>query len=427
MARRIVLLVLAVLLAAGFPAPDAAASRAGPEPRPDLAILPYDILFIDDAGTPVNDTMPGRILFINVTVHNAGGAESGPFNVSFFENGALLETVPVSGTVAPGRSAPVSLVWDTVYSFVGLCTIAVELECPAGDANPANNTASRTIRIHPAAPVLNVTMDRPMVEVEAAGGVGQMLRLSGRVDVRMPFNQTAVVQLRPSITGGWACAVQPASLGFDHEGPRSFTATVMVPPDAVGGFSANLTIGATAFSGGYACPAEAAARLTVKVVRSISIECERNYQEIRPGQTARFKMLVTNTGNAVTDLDLSINNLEILAEQGWTIRLGRSNLTGVRPGETRTVNITAQSSDEFSIWHSVPSAIVFRARSSAPGNLTPEASVMYPVYAYEKGASTWGQVALVLLAPVLIGLQLWAFYLILKGPGNWARTPKGPS
>jgi hypothetical protein len=430
MLRPAIAMTCIVAFLACFPAIPAGAQRAVPAGPPDLYITPSDIRFTDGNGTPVDESTPGTILFINVTVHNAGPAGSGPFDVSFFENGALLETVPVRESVAARNSTPVSLLWDTSLSFVGLCGISVGLDCHAGDANLSNNTASRTIRLNPVAPTVNITLDLPEAVFEPGGGGNQLLKLTGKVAIAMPFNQTAVVQLVSGMNNGWACAVQPAALAFEYTWSKAFSVSVVVPPDAEGGYSANLTIGANASSDGYSVPAQAICRITVKPVNGLSVECDRGYLEIRPGQTARFTLAVTNTGNAMTDYDLSIDNLEHLNGTGWAIILSPSNLTRVRPGERRTVNITARSSDEFSIWHSVPSVIILKASTLAQGNSTPEAFVKFPVYAYEKGASTWGQVALVPMASVFILLMLWMFYFFWKafwkGFAEAARKPKGP-
>lgn len=426
MPRPAAVLALIALLVGGLLALPAVTVRAVPAGLPDLYVTPADMLFIDGNGTPVNDSMPGAVLHIDATIHNAGTAGSGPFTASFFENGALLESVLVNGSVAAGNSTLVSLLWETYLSLVGPCEISVKLDCPAGDANSSNNTAGRTIRLHPVAPVLDITMDRPVVEVETGGGAGQLGRLTGRVNILIPFNQTAVVQLLTEMDNDWACAAQPASLWFAYSFSNSFTVSFVVPPEAEGGSSANLTVAARASSEGYVIRAQATCRITVKPVHGISIECERAYVEIKPGETARFALKVTNTGNAVTDYSLDIANLRDLEARGWTVGLGRPNMTGVRPGETRTVNLTARSPDEFTIWKSEPS--VFIVNSSTPAqNGTEGLSYKFPVYAYEKGASTWGEAAYCLAGVLVV---CWVLFLILgtrKGADGDGKGPEGQS
>jgi hypothetical protein len=409
MFRLAAVLVCIAAVTGGLTAFTSSGQRAAPAELPDLYVNPVEIQFIDGNGTPVDDSMPGDILFINVTVRNLGPAVSGPFNASFFENGALLETVAVNESIGNNGSSTIGLVWDTSFSLVGECTIAVELVLPDADANQSNNRATRVIRLDPVAPILNLTMDTPFIEFEAGARTGQRAKLTGRVDLLMPFGQTAVVQLTSETDNGWTCAVQPTSLSFDYPLAKAFTAYVMVPQDAQGGVSGNLTIKGMAISSGYAVRAQALSSIGVKPVHGISIECERGYQEIKPGGIARFSLKVTNTGNTVTDYSLAIANLEALEQNGWAVSLSRPNLAGLRPDETRTVDITARSSDEFTIWTSLPSVIIVNATIPAQ-NGTSRFSYKYPVYAYEKGASTWGDISFGLYG---IGVLCLVVYMLM--------------
>lgn len=352
-----------------------------PPPLPDLYIGPGDIvLFV--YGHAAQSAVNGTRVVIDVTVHNAGPGVSGSAAVSLYDDGDLIATIPVNETIdasGPYNFSQVELLWDTADAPGGMHTIRAGAADPSGDANISNNSASVDFEIE-TAPALSISLSPLVLEATVSESSMGQAEFNGTVTVDKRADQNVTVQLTATADNRWQVSLSPSRMVLTSSSSQNFSVIVRVP-QATPAAAGRLRIEARATGEGYDLHAGANATVTVRPYIRVMIESDVPYVELAPGGTARFTMKVWNNGNSIDSFNISIDNIQDLKNDGWSVTLNPDNVTGLAPGEPAYVNITAKAPMDWVLWTSEPTMIVLTAESQdAPG-----IHQTFPCYAYVKG------------------------------------------
>jgi hypothetical protein len=106
---------------------------------------------------------------------------------------------------------------------------------------------------------------------------------------------------------------------------------------------------------------------------------------------ASFTLVVINPGNALDSYDLEIENLKQLKEQGWSVELDKTSLSGMGPNVEADVTVTATQLQDWNweLYKSEATVIIIMATSlGARANNTEMIQTIYPLVVYQKGTNT---------------------------------------
>jgi len=410
-------------LALALVAPCAEAQPAGPV---DLYLTEEDVVILVE-GFPSSHAVPGETIVINVTIHDAIGGNFSGATVSFFDNDAYLGNIPASGIPGgPGtRSCFARLILDTTAMAGGVHAMRVEVKAE-NDINASNNVAGTNLTIYDR-PSLRVRFLQASAEVAVDNAAHVTAVISGSVEVQSPEPGELIVDVLASAGLGWVSVCSPNYIRyyFDGGGPGwiagNFMVHTVVPGDARADVPCNLTVHANILGKGGTYEASGNFTLKVKPYDSLVISTTRSYQQIGQKETAIVPVRVHNAGNRACNCTLGVKNIEDLESDGWKISVSNRSLEALAPGESRMVNITARSPEQFSLYVSKPSLLIVNVSSAGDGNRT-AAGAEYGIVIYRHGPAGPVCFALSLIMIALVTVMMYYFY---KG---WTdRVAKGQS
>jgi len=416
-------ILLAALLGLGALALLASCARAQPAPLVDLYVTEQDVVLLV-GGFPSAHAIPGELLIVNVTIHDAIGGNFSGANVSFYDGDTYLGTMPARGVPGgPGDadSCFSQLILDTGNMAGGIHTMRVEV-ISEGDINTANNSAGTNLTIH----------DRPSVDVRFLQTVREVA-VDNAAHVTVTFSGSAVVfntepgylmvDLESSCELGWASICGPDALEyyFGGDGPewqtRDFTLYVIVPSGARADMPCNLTVKARVLGKGGTYEASGNVSVRVKPYDEPVISSDQSYQVIAQKQTATVTVRVQNAGNSVRSFEFGIANRAYLSID-WRIDIGNYSLAAMAPGECRNVTFNASVPDKFSIFVSYPAMFVVKVTSIGSNASSTPAEAMFYIYIYRHGPD---YLVCTILALVLIVLGIGMIYFFAKGVSETGR------
>lgn len=295
------MLVVTILLSM-LAAPRAALS-VGP---PDAAISASDISFSNDYPKT------GETVTINVTVHNAGGMDSGVVTVRFYLGQELFPFAEKDiGNIQMNTTGQTSA--TTIATLPGTYTVYVKVNCTA-DTNPGNNQAQKTFTVS-AGGTLDVTAKLEPSSCKP----GQS------------FNVTGTVKLL-----GQAVSGAEVKVSVKPSGTPVSTQTI-----ADGSFMVNLTAPATADREAYEVEASAASgnlkgnatkTLTVVIPDIAMIELTFSTTSPTEGDSVKLAATIRNNG---TDTAEKID----VAFYYDSTKIGTKTVDSLNAGNSTTVTI----------------------------------------------------------------------------------------
>mgnify|MGYP001159151366 CR=1 FL=1 len=369
--------------------PFAVPAEAAPSvPLPDLCIAPEDIRCSIYQGV-VNTTARGTPVNIEVTVRNLGPGSSDSANASFFidERPAASATwnTPLSA-VAPDNCATVGIIWNTTSAGIGRHVIRVEARDAQGDANAANNNASKDFTII-SVPKLKLDSDR-----------SNTLLVTAVVDLGVEMS----VRLSTGIDTNWSANCYPDLMVFNSSGIRPFNLTVIFPQGTLNSVFGNVRVEAHGYGEGFDVFVNISAIMSVDPYYRFTLETDDPAKEIPPGGEAVFTVMLTNAGNAVDSFELKISNLKELAAKKWTVVLSANTIPKVQPGEYKPFRITARSPHDWTIWKSEPSVIIINATSQNAKDFQKVVSQTIILHVNRRGFDPPSVAAIALVLSVLV-------------------------
>ena len=392
-----------------------------PAPLPDL-VVDFDEGSFSVDGIAGPSAVKGSLVQMTALVLNVGAGNVTSATASFFCDTAFIGTVPVlmnfSGWPDLGYA---SFVWDTSYTGLGNHTIRAEVNATGGDANDTNNSAEAVFTVTAAPPTVVLDLDSTQLNAVVTESSVGMVSFSGSVRLNGLEGARAAVYITAELDTGWPCSLSPSTIVFISDGTMGFEVTVVVPEKTRADILSRLSVNATAEVPGSRVNATVSALVGAQPYYKVEVASDRPYIEVAPANQAVFKLNVENKGNSVDSYEIEIANLADLVNRRWTLMLSEAEVNSVAPGETRVVNLVAQSPEDYTLWKSEPTVIVVKATSMGAKDQSTLITQSYPVYVYEKGSypafyNYWTVgLAIVMIAAAAVAL-VWRWRSKKKSP-----------
>lgn len=227
-------------------------------------------------------------------------------------------------------------------------------------------------------------------DADVAPGKSGTVTFQGMIDVLNPTTgDQTTVSLR--VNSRWPAVISPSAFVVQQSSQIPFSVTVIVPPRTLRSDTANIEVGGTwqtlSSQTGNVNPAGAV--VNILQYFQLSMECNRPYQEVSPGDEMTFVVWIHNEGNEADDFDLDIGNLKRLNDGGWTIQISKTSMT-IYAREKDKFTLSVNTPKDWTIWKTELSQIELLVTSKgsinvAGGDELLVTSETYPLTIYEKG------------------------------------------
>jgi hypothetical protein len=244
---------------------------------------------------------------------------------------------------------------------------------------------------NPLAPELTVTINEPTtVQAHITEKTKDLVEFSGAVSVDKLPVERIIVDLAVSVDTGWASSVSPSTIVVSDTNAHPFDVVVVVPEATHADVEGHVRVTADARGGGFTDTDEARANVTVAPYYLVKLNSSAPHQEVLPEEVATFTVVVINPGNAVDSYGHEIVNVKELKEQGWTVELDQTTVTGLGPAVSADVIVTARPSQDWSwdIWIDRVNHIALKATSLGARDDSLVMSQPYSVYVHQNGYNT---------------------------------------
>jgi hypothetical protein len=206
--------------------------------------------------------------------------------------------------------------------LVVMCTLS-----PLAAARPDSDAVRVTLTLRP----LNPSVRDVDVEEDAGTAV-----FAGVVEVSKPPVGVVTVELDGNCDTGWIVIVSPQTIQFTHSGSEEYLATVTVPAGTPASMVGTVSVVAMARYPGSVQTSVTTASVRVNKYFGGYVSADPSKGTDNP-QT--FNLMVSNTGNDVDTLRLSIVDLAEHEKQGFEFDLKTSRINDIGPGDNVSVEL----------------------------------------------------------------------------------------
>ncbi len=410
--RHMLVCVMLLLVGSAFPAFMPAAA-ADPAPLPDLS----PELFFFVGGNDTRGATAGTPVTIIVYVNNEGPGNITSANVTLSVDGSLLTVVPVVYNFSGEARYGAAYNWNTNAISPGNHTVRAEVGDSAGDADPTDNGADYKFTIARRSAGLMLDMDTPVavaVVTESSAGIATV---TGAVTVSGLDGRTMNISLTAQTDIGWTAKLSTATVRAEQNLRFPFSADVTVPQGTAAARYGKIVISAYGQTQDDNLTATVEAIIEVRPYYRVSLDSGGAYRSIDPGSMAFFTVKLTNSGNAVDSYEVEISNLLELVDKGWTVVLSANTLAAVGPGDHKTIAVSAQAPQDWTLSRSESTLIVINVTSQGARDLKQNVSLEFKLYAQEKGSyPAWYNASTIGVLAVLL--------VVATAAAVWMRTRK---
>lgn len=235
-------------------------------------------------------------------------------------------------------------------------------------------------------PILGLTLTPGRMEAKITRSQLGAVSFAGtaRVD-KIPGIERLIVTLSAVVDTGWPVVISPMTIPFVNPGSQIFQVTVIIPPATSSHHIGTVMVTGSAKAPGLA-PVVSTANGVVTVAQffKLRIETESPLREVSPAETTYNIVNIYNDGNAQDTIQVEIENLEELTDDGWTVLLAYTDVV-IEREEYTSVRVTIQTSQDWRLWAKEIHIIIVKGTSMEGKQRNVLYVKSYPIFVYMKG------------------------------------------
>jgi hypothetical protein len=246
---------------------------------------------------------------------------------------------------------------------------------PGPGASP-NPIPAMTLTLYPSGKMAYPTIVAPGVAI--VEGALTMDKIPG---------ERLVASLTSTVDVGWAVACSPPFLLFSNNKVSFFTATVVVPKGTSVSQVGTLTIHAEATSQSFRLRTMSQMLVTVAPYYYFYVNSPMPYRETAPAKPVIFDVQIDNWGNAEDSYDIAVQNIDELADKGWTVAFSTSTAARVSSMHARVVRMSVQPAFSSTLYKAVgtPIDVIATSQGSRDGEPDNPKTAVLQFIVYERG------------------------------------------
>lgn len=254
-------------------------------------------------------------------------------------------------------------------------------------------------------------------------------KVSGSVIMDKVPGERLIVALAGSIDTGWFVQCTPSQLVFTTNKITTFSVNIVVPMGTLSSQVGVLTIQATGSGVGFTLHTMSQVLITVAPFYLVYLDSPLAFKEVTPAHSTQFTVELKNWGNAQDSYDLYVQNLDELANKGWTVTFSSSSVARVGAMQSKFVTMFVQPAFTSTAYKYESTPIMVTAVSQNSRDTGGEVKqAVFQFVVCERGtyidASTW--FSLTLLIIVLVPITLGTRHLLRRRKARRALRAAAP-